>query len=510
MSAGSATSDTFPTTVVGTYHWVATYNGDVNNAAVTSVCGDESVVIAQATPTIATTPSAGGQVGISVSDTATLSGAFNPTGTVTFDLFAPTSPGCTGDPLSTSTNTLSAGSATSDTFPTTVVGTYHWVATYNGDVNNAAVTSLCGDESVVIAQATPTIATTPSAGGEDGTPVSDTATLSGAFNPTGTVTFDLFAPTSPGCTGDPLSTSTNTLSAGSATSDTFPTTVVGTYHWVATYNGDVNNAAVSSGCGEPVIIGQATTSVLTQVDMAGTNTAITSPIPLGSSVYDTATITHEHAITPTGMVTYVFYGNGDCTGSGAGAGTVTLDQSGTVPNSVIQGPLAAGSHSFRATYSGDVDFLGSTSPCEPFTVNKGSAKTATTVFNATTNAAWAGTEVSGAKAYDTANVSQSDGFTATGTVIYTFYSGGNCSGTTTDAGTVTLTGSGTVPNSDTQGPLQAGSYSFQAKYSGDSNYSPSTSSCEPFSVDPATPAPPAPITPAGPAPITPVFVPVTG
>jgi hypothetical protein len=130
--------------------------------------------------------------------------------------------------------------------------------------------------------------------------------------------------------------------------------------------------------------------------------------------------------------------------------------------------------------------------------------------NATANAAWAGTEVSGAKAYDTANVSQSDGFTATGTLTYTFYRDGNCSGTTTDAGTVTLTGSGTVPTSDTQGPLQAGSYSFQAMYSGDSNYSPSTSSCEPFSVDPATPAPPAPITPAGPAPITPVFVPVTG
>ena len=52
-------------------------------------------------------------------------------------------------------------------------------------------------------------------------------------------------------------TSTNALSAPppSATSGTFTTTAVGTYHWTATYNGDTNNAAVSSGCtAEPVTI----------------------------------------------------------------------------------------------------------------------------------------------------------------------------------------------------------------------------------------------------------------
>ena len=272
---------------------------------------------------------------------------------------------------------------------------------------------------------------------------------------------------------------------------------------MATYNGDANNTAVSSACAdEPVAIGQATTSMATQINLAGTTTAITSPIPLGSSVFDTATITHAHAITPTGTVTYTFYSNGDCTGSGTGAGTVTLDETGSVPNSDTQGPLAAGPHSFQAAYSGDADFVRSTSPCEPFTVAKGTSNTATTVFNAATNAAWVGTEVTGSKAYDTAKVSHSDGITATGTVTYTFYSGANCSGTTANAGTVTLTANGTVPNSDTQGPLASGSHSFQAVYSGDTNYSPSTSSCEPFSVDPAAPA--------GRAPITPVTVPVTG
>ena len=74
---------------MGTYHWVATYNGDANNTPVSSACGDEPVTITQATPTIATNPSAGGVVGTSIFDTATVSGGVTPTGTVTFNLFGP-------------------------------------------------------------------------------------------------------------------------------------------------------------------------------------------------------------------------------------------------------------------------------------------------------------------------------------------------------------------------------------------------------------------------------------
>ena len=172
-----------------------------------------------------------------------MSGGYTPTGNVTFDLFAPGDATCT-TPVFTSTNPLSAGSATSGSFPTAAVGTYHWTATYNGDTNNTTVTSGCTAEPVVIAQATPTIATTPSAGGAVGTSISDTATVSGGYNPTGKVTFDLFAPGDTTCTGTPVFTSTNPLSAGSATSDSFATAAVGTYQWMATYNGDDNNTAV--------------------------------------------------------------------------------------------------------------------------------------------------------------------------------------------------------------------------------------------------------------------------
>ena len=55
-------------------------------------------------------------------------------------------------------------------------------------------------------------------------------------------------------------------------------------------------------------------------------------------------------------------------------------------------------------YSGDVNYAGSTTSCEPFAVAEGSVLAATTVFDAATNTAWAGTEKTGASAFDTATV----------------------------------------------------------------------------------------------------------
>jgi hypothetical protein len=125
------------------------------------------------------------------------------------------------------------------------------------------------------------------------------------------------------------------------------------------------------------------------------------------------------------------------------------------------------------------------------------------VFDAGTNTAMAGTEISPMSTYDTATVNGLPGMTPTGTVTYMFFTNGTCSAEGTPAGTVTLTAAGAVPNSQTKGPLAAGSYSFQAVYSGDANYHGVTGDCEPFTIDPAPP-------PAVVAPITNIKVPVTG
>jgi len=222
-------------------------------------------------------------------------------------------------------------------------------------------------------------------------------------------------------------------------------------------------------------------SVTTTVINNSSGLPVISTMPLGSSAHDNAFLSGA-ATNAGGNVTYRFYNNGLCSGTPLTSQTVTVTN-GVIPPSSSTGALAPGAYSYNATYSGDsIDFpLLPNSACEPFVVNTGSSGISTMVFDASTNAPWSGTETTGAKGYDTASVTTSDGFTATGTVTYTFYKG-DCSGTVVSTETVTLTGSGSVPNSSPTAVLTAGSYAFQAVYSGDSNYSGSTSPCESFTV----------------------------
>jgi hypothetical protein len=114
--------------------------------------------------------------------------------------------------------------------------------------------------------------------------------------------------------------------------------------------------------------------------------------------------------------------------------------------------------------------------------------TTTTVFDGATSQAWLGTEVYPATAYDTAVVAPDVTPSAAGTLSYSFFTNGDCTGTATSAGTVTLNPDGTVPQSNGQGPLSPGTYSFNATYLGDGTNDQSlASACEPFAVAQATP-----------------------
>src|SRR5438034_728093 len=205
-----------------------------------------------------------------------------------------------------------------------------------------------------------------------------------------------------------------------------------------------------------------------------------SSVPRGSSVYDTAQVPEVDGIVPTGNVTYTFFNNNACSGSG------TLEKvalsSGLVRNSTAQPSLAIGSYSFQANYTGDNNYFPSTSSCENFSA----ALVTTELFNSNSVVVPLGGFVpNGTLIHDTAIVTGVGGFTPSGTVTYMFFmnTGNNiCSGSTHQQ-SVTLS-NGMIPNSNTQGPLTAGNYSYQASYSGDNNYPPSTSSCELFTVAP--------------------------
>jgi len=186
---------------------------------------------------------------------------------ITFNLYSGASG--TGIPVFTSMNPISGVSATSGDFTPATAGTYSWVATYNGDTNNASATSAVG--TVTITTFAPTISVTAAPAGPvyTGTALGATAAVSGGSSPTGAVTFELYDVTG---SATRVFTDTVMLSGGSVSSGTFTPTNAGTYQWIAVYSGDANNASASNS-GSPVYVTVlALTSPLINGEASGTDT----------------------------------------------------------------------------------------------------------------------------------------------------------------------------------------------------------------------------------------------
>jgi uncharacterized repeat protein (TIGR01451 family) len=188
--------------------------------------------------------------------------------------------------LFTDTEPLAGGAATSAGYTTTATATDYWVATYNGDSNNNSVSSGTAAEPVTVTAATPSINTTQQpASTTAGSSIADKATVTGGFNPTGTVTFNLYNNAT--ASGTPLFTDTEPLAGGAATSAGYTTTATATDYWVATYNGDSNNNSVSSGtAAEPVTV------TPPPADMKITNTGSPNPVASGRTLTYTVKATN--------------------------------------------------------------------------------------------------------------------------------------------------------------------------------------------------------------------------
>src|SRR3989454_703982 len=147
---------------------------------------------------------------------------------------------------------------------------------------------------------------------------------------------------------------------------------------------------------------------------------------------------------------------------------------GAVPDSSPHGPLATGDYAFQAVSSGDANYNGSTSLCEPFSVGKADTTTTTDLTPAELHSLC--TSVCDIVTETSTNTS----FVIGGTVTYRFYSTGDCSGFFfNDTATTEIY---PLPLHDALPIFATGDYAFQAVSSGDANYNGSTSLCEPFSV----------------------------
>lgn len=84
-----------------------------------------------------------------------------------------------------------------------------------------------------------------------GSPVFDTATLTGGNRARGSVVFNLYPPTAADCTGATVHSFTAPVSGNNAyVSTMFMTAQTGWYRWVARYTGDAYNLGVTSLCGD--------------------------------------------------------------------------------------------------------------------------------------------------------------------------------------------------------------------------------------------------------------------
>lgn len=432
---------------LGLHDIFAIYSGDSNYPGSQSPTIFQEIVRFSTTTEIASSgsPSA---VGESVTFTATVSSDTSlsaPTGSVTFYDNNSANPIGTGN-LSTvggvTTATLSVSNLSE--------GIHAVFAMYDGDDNFGISTSSPVTQQVIQTSTITTIAASgsPINYGQD---VTFTATVNAStsiFPLSGSVAFYV----------DNVLAAQGNLSVvnnvGTATYTT-DTLLAGSHIVYAAFQG--NNFFPSS----------ASTPIVQQVNQDATTTTLTtslSPSPFGQTVTFTATLSSPPASRrPTGTVS--FYSDGVFLGTGVV--TTVGGVSGVTSATFSTADLSIGTHSIAALYSGDSNYLGSTSA--PINQQVIQGATVTTVATSGSPAIY------GEPVTFTATVAPNTATPPTGAV--TFFDGST--GTNLGAGTLSTAGGITTATVSTS-ILTVGTHQIYATYNGDSIY-PSSSS-NPFDL----------------------------
>jgi uncharacterized repeat protein (TIGR01451 family) len=447
--------------------WVAIYSGDSNNNnAAESNPVEELVTVNPASPTLVTTAipttvTLPAPVPTFLTDTATLSGGYHPTGAIVFTLTGP------GGNLFTQTDTVNGNGTytASTTLPTTgtVVGTYTWTALYEGDANNTGATDQGGAaEQTVVTKASLSLVTIASPNvtlpaGPPGTlTLIDSAFLSGGQAPTGSIVFTLTGPGGFTFKKTDTVTGNGTYTAGV----TLPTTgtVAGTYTWTAQYSGDDNNAAASDqgGIAEQTVVSAAKPTFVTIASPLTVTLPFTSP----PTLTDTADLADGYF--PTGRIVFNLTGPGGFTfkhtdtvaGNGTYTASTTLPTMGTV----------AGTYTWTVTYSGDADNAATNDQggITEQTVVRPAGPALTTIPDPTE-------AVRGATLQDSADLT--GGFDPTGDILFSLYAPGVSPtvGPPVYTETVAVNGDGIYHTTVGFASNTGGIWHWAATYSGDSN-----------------------------------------
>ncbi|HEU5001333.1 MAG TPA: Ig-like domain repeat protein [Actinomycetota bacterium] len=428
---GGSASVTGTALLVGDHVISAHYAGSADFAASDATTAQH---VDPAGTTVSVASSASPSVfGQAVSFTATVTpvapGAGTPSGTVQFFVDG----GPSGAPVALAGGSAGASAGLAP-IASLAVGRHTVTATYGGDLSFAPGSgTLAGGQMVDRAGTSTTVTSSvnPSVTGQGVTLSAAVAVVApGAGSPTGSVEFFV----------DGTSAGTATVTSGSAELPAIATLAVGTHPVTATYSGDASFSASTSA------------TFSQEVDKAGSATALTSarsPTVFGQPVTFTATVAAAGAGSgqPTGSVD--FFADGVAFGTSPLAGQVAV--------SPPIASLAAGSHTVTATYRGDGSFAASTG-------------SATQVVDA------AATTVALTAAPNPARYGQPITFSATVTAVPP--------GAGTPTGNVQFLANGAALGAPValahgvatlqEGALPAGTYSVDATYLGDANFSGST------------------------------------
>jgi len=476
-----------------TYYWRAHYSGDLTHEAASSTCGDEIVAVAEDTAlaTMLTGIDKEGEEiepaeeifvtpGTSVNDTAELSGenAEKATGVVEYNVYSDKE--CTKPFTETDRVKIESEGVLPPSSPVVLPsGTYYWQASYPGDSFNKPSTSPCGKEVAKVAleslttllsgeeQAETEVEVQPEA------PVTDSATLDIENVSTATGTVEYLVYSDEDCEELEVEAGEVTVKEGIVPDSEAVELPTGTYYWIATYSGDGTHPEVASACGDEIENVLPATTLTTTLSGGG-KTGAEIEVEEDAAVSDSATLSGPNASEATGVVMYFVYADKECTELVAEAGEVNVEGS-TVPSSEAVEDLNGGSYYWQAVYDGD-DLNGHTKSTCGVEVEKVRVGALTGILS---GGGKSGDEIEVEEEIsvkDVATLHMENSSTATGTVEYNVYADDKCEELEAEAGTVEVETGGKVPPSS-EVKLSAGTYYWQAVYSGDLEHAEASSIC---------------------------------
>ena len=322
--------------------------------------------------------------------------------------------------------------------------------------------------------------TTSASSAAAGSPIHDSATVSGSGSASATITWNVYASADQSCQ-TPLNPQPSTLTQsisgdGTYNSPGFTPAGPGTYKWVATYSSSTING-IATACNDPA---EVSTVNSVQPVIA---TSATSSVVVGQSIQDVATL--SGGINPTGTITWNLYGPGDsncATAIQTFSANVTGDGNYTSPSFATTN---TGVYRWIASYGGDNNNTPVSGKCNDNGENSTVLPEAPTIATSATSSVVVGQSIQ-----DVATLSGGDN--PTGTITWKLYGPGDSScSTAIQTYTASANGDGNY-TSPSFATTHTGVYRWIASYGGDNNNAPVSGKCndngENSDVTPAAPA----------------------